>query len=213
MKKTAASILISVLIFTLTSCKPDISDPAGPIPLTSISGKVANWTTGKKGVIQANYVNAVLEQGNIDANGNFSLNLPTAAAISDYLSPGFESYCPSAKFSPLPPLIRLSLRVLDDQNKVAGYLQHSLNPPAMTSTIESGTSVGYRYSSIDYTETGTCTDSPGVTTSVQVQGKAGWQAILTSVVVSAASKTASITIKTGTIPNDLKWYFSLGPTF
>ncbi|WP_425147433.1 hypothetical protein [Deinococcus sp.] len=230
MRKLAVYASLASLTAVLVACPQSVTPPAGGGGISSISGTVSGWTSGA-GIIELlaspyndkSATNPALSRGVINADGTFSVALPSAAVVTPYLSAIAGSFssgssCSGGFTSSAAGALGLVTDLLDVRQN--GVYTTSIEP--YTSTDQSAgntvtvvsTSKLWVYVNTPTTLSGqiNCTTtSSGITFSVRLNANAplnqGWnvlgQSLTTTGTVNSgtATTTGTITVASdGSIP-------------
>lgn len=186
-----------------------------------VSGTIENWT-GQTAVLKAEFLTSgplpVLTEGPINPDGTFSLTLPGADVIGQYLEPWTGTQCDdveggsgSIEITPgeleLSPPLRLDVYASSDSQPI-GTLAY---------TVSSGaTQVEYVYSASDGTITGSCTftfeDGNGAevsnTDAYNVNLAAGWNELIVEYTFPEEGfGVADSNTYTGNVPSGAFWSY------
>jgi IPT/TIG domain len=173
-----------------------------PVNSNVISGKLASWTRGEKIVRAEGYDSQgvyTLAQGNIVANGDFSVTLPDLVAKG--LNPILTTTCPDIIVSPPSTAVTTvsSLTVMGSQDQVVGRLVHGNNDYTSSQNQPGDRLVFYVYADRDATVKGNCTQNSTPFT-VDWVFKKGWNPVFLEY------NTGNIRYSNN-IPSNLPWRF------
>jgi hypothetical protein len=219
MKQFFYYLLISLAIF---SCKKDDNSGSGGSSITSISGKIDNWTLGSDKALKAGFnirnsnfeLFVLIDTCSIDDNGNFKFT-SLANPSDNYLIPIDSAlYGSSAKNKTYNISNKaakalngdLNFRIYSEETgEFVGYLYKEYT--ASSDSRSAGDfHVGYNYVDRDVSITGSRLESDDAytaTVKANLSLKAGWNKIVNKIV--SRSETSSVQEISGNEPAGAKW--------
>jgi hypothetical protein len=204
MKNRSIFSLTAFLALALTAC-PGGTGGSGTPALTSISGQISNWLTGKTGTLgtlvsSSGGQSPVQTQATIDASGNFKIDLPSTDAMAPLISAGsVTNPCAGVTATPNVKGAGLNLIIQNASKANIGNVFLASTDPSVPGTTSYTVAI-YFYVNSDWNASGSCTTTAGSTTSTfNIQAKAGWNIVIGTVTQGA------ITYTNGAIPSNVKW--------
>ena len=196
--------LAGILILGLVSC-PDLGIlNQNPDLLT---GKVENWTRGERIVKAGSFLNGSIVnlpgQTTTNSSGEFSFQLPKESEIAPLLTvQNFAGGCASSTIITSPPslkgLVVGGLRVFGSTGIAGGQITQA-TPGGNTQPPTAGSKQIYRFfADSDATVKGVCSFQSN-SINYDLTFVKGWNVLVGE---------SGVSIKTATIPNDAKWYYT-----